>query len=160
MSGRIRAKFRCLSITKKWDTSYVIKLGPVMKNGTSEHFEENKKFWDATPTGECKLTYQGAHPFEIGAYYYIDMDARETPRKGVTPSTTEWQLGTVSRHTSGGELTLWGRTKYDWQGPKPVGVVLEGNLTLGIGSHEVVDLFGKPGGIWDVQFTFAEKSDR
>jgi hypothetical protein len=36
---------------------------------------ENKKFWDATPTGEIKLgtvNLEAAKEFDLGAEYYID----------------------------------------------------------------------------------------
>jgi len=47
---------------------------------SSEGNPENKKFWDATPAGECKLgtvNLEAAEYFELGAEYYIDFTKAE-----------------------------------------------------------------------------------
>lgn len=73
---QVRAKFFVQSITqtKHWDKSKglvaTIELCPV--TGGSE---ENKAFFDATPSGNIKLgtvNQDAAAAFELGAEYYVD----------------------------------------------------------------------------------------
>ena len=150
MKGPVRAKFRCLSITHKWDDSWLIELGPVMQRG--EHSEENKSFWEASPSGECHLTYQVEHDLKIGAYYYIDM---------VPNDDGQWELASVMQYGQGsGEIFMSHYRTYDYQKPIPAGL-LRGNLKIGIDGKktEALKTFGNPGGKWDVKLTFAEASD-
>ena len=35
--------------------------------------EENKAFWDATPSGKLEISCSGEHDFVAGKYYYIDI---------------------------------------------------------------------------------------
>lgn len=146
----VRAKFRCLGITEKWDGSFVAELSPVMQKG--ENSEENKRFWQASPSGECSLTYHAEHDLKVGAYYYIDMVADE---EGV------WNLSEVSNRGEGsGEVFFYHHLQYDWQKPKPHGL-LTGNLKIGIdGGHtDALKAFGEAGKKWKVSFSFAELSD-
>lgn len=76
---KVRAKFYVQRIEK---TKYgyqpsqqemtTLVLAPVY---SQEPGTENKKFWDATPTGEIKLgtvNLEAAEHFELGSEYYID----------------------------------------------------------------------------------------
>lgn len=75
----VRAKFYVQKIEK---TKYgyapnqqemtTLVLAPVY---SQQEGTENKKFWDATPTGEIRLgtiNLEAANNFELGAEYYID----------------------------------------------------------------------------------------
>jgi len=93
----VRCKFRCLSFTHHAEPSITgteVRMLPVIPKCASypDGCEENKSFWDATPSGECKITFaQGAEiPFLLGRSYYIDMD----------PSSEEgsWKLWEVRQH--------------------------------------------------------------
>jgi hypothetical protein len=72
---RVRAKFTCNSITrtKRWNGPgevQTIKLSPVTSGS-----DENKEFFDATPTGSIELgtvNEAAAKQFELGKSYYID----------------------------------------------------------------------------------------
>ena len=75
---KVRAKFYVQSIayTKHWDKAKghiaTIELCPVA--GTSD---ENRAFFDATPTGYIKLgtvNQDAAAAFELGTEYYIDFE--------------------------------------------------------------------------------------
>jgi hypothetical protein len=146
----VRAKFRCLGITEKWDKSFVAELGPVMQKG--ENSEENKRFWSASPSGECSLIYNVEHDLKVGAYYYIDM---------MPDGDGLWTLSQVTDQGEGsGRVNFYHHREYDWQKPKPHGL-LQGQLEIGIdGNHtEAMAAFGKAGERWKVQFTFAEESD-
>ena len=150
MKGPVRAKFRCLSITQKWDGLWIVELGPVMQRG--ENSEENKSFWEASPSGECHLTFHAEHDLKIGAYYYIDM---------VPNDEGEWELHSVMSSSHGsGEVYLSHYKNYDYKKPMPVGL-LRGNLKIGIDGEKTsaLESFGRPGGKFDVTLTFAEASD-
>lgn len=147
---QVRAKFRCLGITNKWDRSILAELGPVM-NKKCENFEENKKFWQASPSGECHLTYHGEIDLEIGAYYYIDM---------VQDDSGDWTLCSVTDQGKGsGEVYFSYYRNYDYQN-KPNGM-LNGYFKIGIDGHhtEAMSAFGKADTKWKVTFTFAAPSD-
>lgn len=70
-----RAKFVCQSVSKSkhWNGSsenkflYTAKLNPVTGNS-----DENKKFWEATPSGQIELTSILTDAFEPGKEYYVD----------------------------------------------------------------------------------------
>ena len=150
MRGRVRAKFRCLGITQRWDGSWIVELGPVMQRG--KHSKENEQFWSASPSGECHLTYQGEHPFKAGDYYYLDMGPNDEG---------DWTLGSVTDNGEGsGEVFFSVYHGYDYQKPIPKGM-RQGNFKIGIdGDHtDALKTFGTAGSSWDVSFVFAESSD-
>jgi hypothetical protein len=72
--GSVRCKFKCVSVTKQtpWNAKpgflYTADFQPVTSGS-----EENKEFYDATPSGSLKLaTYKEDH-FQPGVEYYIDI---------------------------------------------------------------------------------------
>jgi hypothetical protein len=74
----IRCKYRCTEVTKRtsWDKSkgflYTAKFTPVMEGSA-----ENKRFYEATPSGSLEIgTYKEDH-FEVGKEYYIDLTLAE-----------------------------------------------------------------------------------
>ena len=72
MPGVIRAKFKCNSVTKRtgWNGSefvYDAKFSPVTSGS-----DENKKFYAATPGGECNLISILPDAFVVGSEYYLD----------------------------------------------------------------------------------------
>lgn len=73
---RLRAKFACLSV-QKWVNSEQVKLLAVTKDS-----EENKAFWDATPSGQVDMSITNSAAFgsfEPGAEYYLDFTLVEPP---------------------------------------------------------------------------------
>jgi len=121
MKGPVRAKFRCLAITQKWDKSWQIELGPIMQRGKQS--EENKRFWECSPSGECHLFFHEQHPFEVGTYYYIDMTPND---EGL------WTLSTVTHQDGGsGEVFFSHYRSYDHRKPLPVGL-LNGHFKIGV----------------------------
>lgn len=70
-----RAKFRCESVEKRkgWEASkpfvWTATFAPVFSNDPAH---ENKKFWDASPSGKIELGTIKEHGFEPGKEYYID----------------------------------------------------------------------------------------
>jgi hypothetical protein len=80
----IRAKFRCMSVTHRWDGERIVEMLPVTHRQphTTEgevDAEENLAFWKATPSGRIELHYRKdqGYTFEPGAYYYVDLDRSE-----------------------------------------------------------------------------------
>jgi hypothetical protein len=149
----VRAKFRCLSITEKWDGHFIAELGAVMQRG--ENSEENKTFWKYTPAGKAELIYNREHDLTIGAYYYIDM----TPSK-----EGEWYLSSLTRHghngqVDGGVVNLSHHRDYDYR-KVPQGM-LRGSVEMSLSDEAkgALEAFGEAGSTWKVQFTFAEPSD-
>ena len=68
MSKTVRAKFQCVMR----EANGGVKLRAVYSDDP-EH--ENKKFWDATPSGELEMhitNNDAAEFFELGAEYYLD----------------------------------------------------------------------------------------
>lgn len=73
MSKTVRAKFQCV----KKELPGGIKLSAVYSEDP-EH--ENKKFWDATPSGNLEMwvtNRDAADFFELGAEYYLDFTPAE-----------------------------------------------------------------------------------
>jgi hypothetical protein len=75
----VRCKFKCDSVqTQKWGKDspavHSAVLSPVY---SSEEGSENKKFWDATPSGRIEIGCSKLQPFEPGKEYYIDISEAE-----------------------------------------------------------------------------------
>lgn len=68
----VRSKFRVHNISKHaWGTE--VMLSPVYSDDPNS---ENKAFWDATPSGDFRMTIKNeaaAECFENGREYYIDI---------------------------------------------------------------------------------------
>jgi hypothetical protein len=96
----VRCKFRCLSITHNATpnlTGTEVRLVPVCPKSSSypNGCEENKSFWDATPSGELKVSFaQDAEvPFLLGRSYYIDLEQTDE-------GDDLWKLWEVNQHSS------------------------------------------------------------
>lgn len=76
----VRAKFRVQSITetKHWESAkgnlFTIQMNPV-----SSGSDENKRFFEATPSGEIKMAVQNevGKRFPVGAEFYVDFTPAE-----------------------------------------------------------------------------------
>lgn len=106
----VRCKMRCLERTElvghEEAHTWRVRLVPVMPKipGYPEGCEENRAFWDATPSGEVILTYLGEPEIRVGAFYYIDLE-RMHEGEGL------WKLWAVTRQERQikAELSLsWG----------------------------------------------------
>lgn len=77
----IRAKFRCMSKTTHAEQPTELRFLPANPKCSSypEGCEENKAFWEATPSGEMAIHIKkGADvPYIVGDFYYIDMERAE-----------------------------------------------------------------------------------
>lgn len=142
MTTTIRAKFRCMSVTRTWDGIENCEFRPVKRDGKDA---ENDKFWDASPSGEAKLAFKGECGIQQGAYYYIDMTADEEG---------DWSAGTISWHSGGGgNIQLYRGWQQTDKG------LFHGSIEIGVNYDKVLELFGRPDGKWKVEFIFAEASD-
>ena len=153
---QVRAKFRCLGITHRYDKNSIVELGAVM-NKKGDNFEENASFWDATPTGKAELVFAHECDMEPGAYYYIDLVETE--------EEDAWHLNSVRLSDNGqGDVSFsWYRKMakdWNYKQPTPPGMH-RGSLemTLEGGKTMALSAFDKPGSRWKVEFTFANPSD-
>ena len=112
---QVRSKFRCLGINERWDGGSTIQLAPVM---ASKDHPENSVWWDATPSGEIEIKTGAECMFEVGAYYWVDMERLEAEPTDdyekrlsyrlncvvdwVTPSSRSSNPGTPGRSPSRG----------------------------------------------------------
>lgn len=156
MASRIvRAKFRCMSITNRYDGIVTAELKAVM-NRKGGNYEENKMFWEYSPNGEAHLTFKTDCTMAVGAYYYIDMCLLE----GETKEDGTWLLQNVSRYDSGGgSIDMCMRRNYDHRNI-PRGLIY-GTLKISLDAKAkgAIDMLKDPGTSWSVNFSFAEPSD-
>lgn len=99
MSYIVRCKFRCLSITRNAEPDLAgaqARFLPVCPKSSAypDGCEENKEFWDATPSGEMNVSFrQGAEiPFTLGRSYYIDLELSDDEDE------VRWKLWEVAEH--------------------------------------------------------------
>lgn len=112
---RVRSKFRCLGVHKRWDQRHHVELAPVM---ASEKHPENKVWCQYTPSGEIKIETGPECMFEVGDYYFVDVRRLEPD---------EWEkLGVYERKL---HYTL------DWV--QDLGDNIEVSLTSGYASKQV-----------------------
>jgi len=104
----------------------------VYDNGTPEEAEENRRFWSASPSGECTLRYRGDMPFVPGSYYYVDMELG-SPQEG----DREWRL--ASLYFRDGNLEVCLNTPWLKDAPD----LVDGVLTLVIDNREAWPHFVK-----------------
>ena len=138
----IRAKFRCMSITYNADQPTEVRFLPVAPKCSSypEGCEENKAFWDASPSGEMKAGIpKGANvPFIVGDFYYIDME----------PSDEGWKLWAVTQYEHNINISMGLGWDSDRDG------FFHAELDLGITNKAVWPTFtGKSGSKWAVTIT-------
>lgn len=75
---KVRAKFRCDSVTKErhWRKDggflYAFKF-----NAVTGGSEENESFFEATPSGTIELRAVKSDHFEVGNEYYLDFTLAE-----------------------------------------------------------------------------------
>lgn len=153
MTRTIRAKFRCLSLTNKYDGNIVANLAPVKRDGKDP---ENAEFWKYSPNGECELFYFKECPIIVGAYYYIDMERVDN---ATDPSL--WELSRRDENNSYVNVELsWYVKRENYSVPPPVGMI-SGRFKVGLSEDAVGAKEGfKPvRSLWNVAFTFAEASD-
>ena len=87
---RVRAKFQCTSITRQhnrgWSgtppsETHTVHFMPVSGNDS----EENRKFWEATPSGKVEIGCAKAETaglFELGKDYYLDFTPADESSDG------------------------------------------------------------------------------
>ena len=142
----IRAKFRCLNVTINYENRYSYDLQPVIASGPDE---EDKSFWEATPSGAAEVNFLlgdgDEKPFELGAYYYIDM---------VPDGEGDWVVHTRSEHATGhrganGEVVLAASGPGDWRTPG----LKHSKLHMGIDNPGAMAAFKDVESRWNVVFT-------
>ena len=151
---QVRAKFRCMAVTKKWDGSTIVEFGAVLQQGENP---ENAEFWKFTPYGEATLNFKGpsvdnrGEEYSPGDYYYIDM-VKSCQDGG-------WRLSQVSHNgkDSGSvELCTNGKKTVGWNEGEGF---TYGKMKMGLDHAPALGWFDTAGENWEATFTFAEPSD-
>ena len=154
----IRAKFRCLSLTNKYDGTIVAALAPVKRDGKDP---ENAEFWKYSPNGECELFFHKECSIEVGAYYYVDMEqVLKQPDAEKHPEL--WELSRRDENQSYVNVELsWYVERPDHSKPPPVGMT-SGRFKVGLSEDAVgaKEGFKPTRSLWSVKFVFAEASDQ
>ena len=75
----VRAKFNCVSVRKykHWDNQNGFLFEAEFNAVCNDASEENKKFWDASPSGNLKISTYKEDMFEVGKAYYLDFTLAE-----------------------------------------------------------------------------------
>jgi len=135
----VRAKFRVMEISRYWNGECTcVRLLPVYAKcdrfpDEKDVSEENARFWDATPSGEAALRFDGVGdvPFILGDCYFIDMAPAEE---------SEWKLATRTHRETQLDVEL----SRSWQD----------KVVMSINNESAWDAFGgKIGAPWSVHFT-------
>ena len=158
----VRAKFRCLGINAKYDGLFIAELKPVMQRGSNS--EENKRFWEASPNGDCELVFNKCCPLVPGAYYYLDLSPVNDMEGPISKLEIEerWSLEVVTEFGAGNsEVSFSYWRQYDYKLPRPDGLA-SGRLKLGLDAKKgraAYENFSHPGSKWKLAVSFAEASD-
>ncbi len=70
----VRSKFTCSETKDHGNGMHSASFSPVY---SSEEGSENKKFWDATPSGKLEMSYTTGQHFIAGKTYYLDISEVE-----------------------------------------------------------------------------------
>jgi len=146
----IRAKFRCMSVTRRWNGETYVEMLPVTHrqshtSGGEVAAKENLDFWEATPAGKIRLEYTQKQEcsFEPGDYYYVDFE--ESPEG-------QWRLERVEECIT----TLTIQIDSEWGLP----LIQSGHVQMSIDNKQAWPHFqGKIHSRWNVTLRFAEASD-
>lgn len=110
----LRAKFRCLSVLEHLcgpgpDTTRQVRMRPAMPHAGEDNEGENRRFWDATPSGELEIGAERLEvPAIVGGYYFLDF-LLEPGGSWVVQTLTKYSSGTVEVHLYsevGGKLVM------------------------------------------------------
>lgn len=156
----IRAKFRCMHIDQGLNDQVTIKLSPVIPKKGLPNFEENKQFWEYSPSGECTLTYKGtpmilgenniSEAFKVGSFYYIDMQktdaAPDAPGFWALERREEYLRSTTTVHF-----------RLNWVKQEDPSQLRAGYLQIGLSekAQPAKEAFGAPADGWSIGFHFA-----
>lgn len=96
----VRCMFRVLSDARSHDGARIVKLAPTFASRDGRQCEENRSFWEATPSGDAELglsplTLRGNDPmFNAGSYLYLDLisDEAEVIGRAEGSIRTDWDL--------------------------------------------------------------------
>jgi hypothetical protein len=152
--SQVRAKFRCMSVLKKWDGSTIVEFSVVLQKGENP---ENATFWKFTPSGDATLNFRGpsfddrGKEYSPGDYYYVDM--RHDPEDG------GWHLSEVTHNREDcGRVELCANGKKNTGWNEGAGWTY-GKMSMGLDHAPALAWFAPAGEEWSVSFKWAEASD-
>ena len=143
----IRAKFRCMSATTHAEQPTEFRFLPVAPNcsGYPDGCEENKAFWEATPTGKLAVNIKKDvdAPYIVGDFYYIDMERDDV-------GGNLWKLWEVVQQEHNVDVKFG----LNWN---PDRDVVHAELEMGIENTTTwLAFLGIAGSKWSVNFTHTE----
>ena len=143
---KIRAKFRCMKRSVDWQQHVEIEMKPAYPQCSDEPggSEENRKFWEATPSGSIRLLFrEESIAFVPGDFYYVDVEQDDAG---------EWVLSTL---TEGGS-TLGVDLSRHWSDKDPM---IDAQFKMHIDNAEAWSAFkGQVNKHWRVAFSPAPAS--
>lgn len=119
----VRSKFRLLTITEDFHHNPLVRytFRPVMpkfhKDDPGDTAEENKVFWQATPSGELELAYRESKMPRLigGACYYVDLveldDEHAWRVQMLTQMSGTLEVSFAAHQHGGDDLFQYGRLK-------------------------------------------------
>ncbi len=139
----IRSKFRCMSVTYNADQASEIRFLPVVPKCSAypEGCEENKTFWEATPSGELKVGIEHGKevPYTVGGFYFLDIEE-------ATEGDHRWKLWGVTEYETNINISMG----LSWSNDREM---VHATLELGINNKNCWPAFlGKAGTKWSVTF--------
>ena len=146
----IRAKFRCMSVTYNAERASDVRFLPVVPKCSAypEGCDENRSFWDATPSGEMKIAIkQGVEvPYTVGDFYFIYMERLDE----VNDVVGSWKMWEVSQHDTNINIQLGLR----WSNERDM---TSASLSMGIVNKTIWPAFiGRLGSKWHVRIEHAD----
>lgn len=149
----VRAKFRLLEITRRYDGILVARLKAVLRKSGKNH-PENEEFFKYSPNGECELTYQDVCPLDVGAYYYLDFQRVEEGHPDA------WQLNRRVEEYDNVDVALsWWRA-HEHGTKRPAGL-FQGSfkVCLSVAASGARTALQPVKSLWSFAIAFAEAND-
>ena len=107
----MRAKFRVMQVTQSHDAGTTVRLLPVNpKSSYGDGSEENKLFWEASPSGEAEVRLEDGEAFcaSLRECVYIDFE----PMPENTPDG--WRVSEATLRSGNGQLDVRFQATKSW----------------------------------------------
>ena len=126
----VRCLFRVLSVSTTYDGAITARIAPTYSSRDGKSSEENRSFWEATPSGEGEVRIDADTPaaelFKAGGYVYLDIyqwrSLDDPPAPSPLHLRSDWQLEEVAIRLDHFRVKLCARLSPDakgWQKGQP-----------------------------------------
>jgi len=166
--GTVRAKMRVINTSNRYNGAHKVELMPVYQDSPGDG-EENKSFWEATPSGKIELDYEGVDlPWPAGALIFVDFIPIEgkLDEEDLQVTGSWYVIALKFTRSDGGSINLcFSRPSKKEEGgsywaniPAKDGMI-RGSIEMDIDNRPALDAFGQPGSLWHVKFSLAPDSE-